>query len=55
MPSSVELAVELASQGKILEPTEIRVKRKTGERFCEVIGYKLAEPAVRTFDQGDEW
>jgi len=48
MPKSVEDAVEIASRGGLAEPTEIKTRRKSSDKFPTIIGYRLGpKPELR--------
>lgn len=55
MPNKVDEAVQLANAGALVEPTEIKLRRKPGEKFPQIVGYELPdkEPEIELI--GDDW
>lgn len=46
VPKSAEEAVELAEQGLLAEPSQIRTKRIAGEKYSTIAGYQLKDRPV---------
>lgn len=56
MPAKVDEAVELANAGALVEPSEVHLRRKPGEKFPNIVRYELPEkqPAVELVS-ADDW
>ncbi len=51
MPETAEEAVDIARMGGLCETLAITIKRTAGERYDEVVGYKLGPKPINGCDR----